>query len=130
MSEQERIEARKALESAATIPWTLTSSYYGASRFHVTLSSGCTITLYNENDARLIANAPTWLRNALERERLLIEERERSLIYENELIEIIRKDRERIAEQDKEIQALQKEIAELKHRVIPNMTYEHLFEES
>lgn len=71
--------------------------------------------------AKFIANAPTWLRNALEREKLLIEEREQTIIgikeYEFWIKNIGIPAVDKVAERDKEIQALKDQNTVLKDKL-------------
>jgi hypothetical protein len=73
----EREKALKALEEVTPGPWITHRLVNG--RIAVITDNGDLKIVYrdaNLSDAVFAANAPEWLRNALERERLLIEERE------------------------------------------------------
>lgn len=80
MTEKERAEARKALEEAQQGPFIISGNEILQEK---TDKDGYRLLMGKigkrdgwEKDIHMFANAPTWLRNALERERLLIEERE------------------------------------------------------
>jgi len=73
--EQERAEARKALEAATEFDWKYIGEFNGLEEpYYAVVLNGIRETFYSFEVANFVANSSTWLRNSLDREEQLIRE--------------------------------------------------------